>query len=44
MDDATDEVIRAWVSILKQTDKERELPKITGKITKNEFHKLHLKK
>jgi hypothetical protein len=44
MDDATDEVIRAWVSTLKQTDKERALPKITGKITKNEFHKLHLKK
>jgi hypothetical protein len=37
MDDATDEVIIAWVNTLKQTDKEHALPKITGKITKDEF-------
>jgi hypothetical protein len=37
MDDAVDEAIRAWIIVLKQTEQERRLPPITGKITASDF-------
>jgi hypothetical protein len=37
MGEAVDEVVRAWVVSLKQTEKERNLPPISGKITKDEL-------
>jgi hypothetical protein len=37
MDEAVDEAIRAWILALKQTETERRLPPITGKITAKEF-------
>jgi hypothetical protein len=37
MDEAVDEAIRSWILALKQTETERRLPPITGKITAEEF-------
>jgi hypothetical protein len=37
MDEAVDEAIRAWILALKQTETERRLPPITGRITAEEF-------
>jgi hypothetical protein len=37
IDDAVDEAIPAWILALKQTEQERRLPPITGKITASEF-------
>ena len=37
IDDATDETIAAWIRAVKQTEQEKNLPPITGKITKEQF-------
>lgn len=37
MEDATDEVVAAWIRSLQQTEAEKALPPITGSITKEEF-------
>jgi hypothetical protein len=37
IDSAADEVLKAWLLALKQTDAEKALPPITGSISKDEF-------
>jgi hypothetical protein len=37
LDDATDETVAAWIRAIKQTDAEKALPPVTGKISKEQF-------
>jgi hypothetical protein len=37
LDSAADEVLKAWLLALKQTDEEKALPPITGSISKEKF-------